>query len=116
MTSLELTKAVCTALSEKKGRDIVYLDVTDKTSLCNYFVVASGTSSTQVKALAENVEEKMEKLYDLAPTRLDGVRDGRWAVLDYGDVIVHVFNEEAREFYRLERLWDNGKNMVKFEA
>lgn len=115
MTSLELTTAICKALSEKRGREIVYLDVAEKTSLCNYFVIASGTSSTQVKALAENVEEKMEKLYDLAPTRLDGVRDGRWAVLDYGDVIVHIFSEEARDFYRLERLWDNGGNASKFE-
>lgn len=115
MTAKELALSICKVLSDKKGREVVYIDVTDKTSLCNFFVLASGTSSTQVKSLAESVEEQMEKQFDLAPTRLDGVRDGRWAVLDYGDVIVHVFSEEAREFYRLERLWDSGENLKKYE-
>ena len=96
MTAKELTLAICEALSEKKGKDIVYIDVEKKTSLCSYFVLASGSSSTQVKSLAENVEEKMEKNFDLAPTRLEGVHDGRWAVLDYGDVMVHVFSEDAQ--------------------
>lgn len=115
MTAKELALAICKVLSDKKGRDVVYIDVTEKTSLCDFFVLASGTSSTQVKSLAEIVEEQMEKQFDLDPTRLDGVRDGRWAVLDYGDVIVHVFSEEAREFYHMERLWDDGQNLKKFE-
>lgn len=115
MTSLELATAICKALSDKKGKDIVYIDVADKTSLCNYFVLASGNSSTQVKSLAETVEEQMEKQFELAPTRLDGVRDGRWAVLDYGDVMVHIFDLSAREFYNMERLWTDGKNLTKYE-
>ena len=115
MTAKELTLAICEALSEKKGKDIVYIDVEKTTSLCSYFVLASGSSSTQVKSLAENVEEKMEKNFDLAPTRLEGVHDGRWAVLDYGDVMVHVFSEDAREFYRLERLWEEDGNLSKYE-
>lgn len=115
MTAKELTLAICKALSDKKGNDLVYIDVEKKTSLCNYFVLVSGNSSTQVKSLAEHVEEQMEKLYDLAPTRLEGVHDGRWAVLDYGDVIVHIFSEEAREFYRLERLWEEDGNLTKYE-
>ncbi len=115
MTAKELTLAICKALSDKKGKDLVYIDVEKKTSLCNYFVLVSGNSSTQVKSLAEHVEEQMEKLYDLAPTRIEGVHDGRWAVLDYGDVMVHIFSEDAREFYRLERLWEENDNLTKYE-
>lgn len=115
MTAKELTEAICKALSDKKGKDIVYIDVENKTSLCSYFVLVSGSNSTQVKSLAEYVEEQMEKLYDLAPTRLEGVHDGRWGVLDYGDVMVHVFSEDAREFYCLERLWEDGGNLKKYE-
>ena len=114
MTSKELTLAICKVLSDKKGKDIVYIDVEHKTSLCDYFVLVSGNSSTQVKSLAEHVEEQMEKNFDLAPTRLEGVHDGRWAVLDYGDVMLHIFSEDAREFYRLERLWEDGENLTKF--
>ena len=114
MTSKELTLAICKVLSDKKGKDIVYIDVEQKTSLCDYFVLVSGNSSTQVKSLAEHVEEQMEKNFDLAPTRLEGVHDGRWAVLDYGDVMLHIFSEDAREFYRLERLCEDGENLTKF--
>ena len=115
MTAQELTTAICKVLSEKKGKEIVYIDVEKKTSLCSFFVLVSGTSSTQVKSLAESVEERMEKDFDLAPTRIEGVHDGRWAVLDYGDVMVHVFSEEAREFYRLERLWEEDGNLTRYE-
>lgn len=114
MESKEKCLAVCKILSDKKANDIVYINVESKSSLCDYFVVCSGRSSTQVKALSENLEEKLEKDYALSPTRRDGVRDGRWSVLDYGDVIVHIFNDEERDFYRLERLWEDGTNLTRF--
>ncbi|MBP5242358.1 MAG: ribosome silencing factor, partial [Clostridia bacterium] len=91
MLTKEVTLAICKVLSDKKGRDVVYLSVGAKTSLCDYFILASGTSSTHVRTLAENVEEQLEKQYGLVPSLLDGVHDGRWAVLDYGDVMVHIF-------------------------
>lgn len=115
MTSKEKVGLICKTLSSKKGRSIVYIDVEDKTSLCDYFVICSGTSSTQVKALAENLDEKLDKEYALTPRRQEGVREGRWAVLDYQDVIVHIFNDETRDFYCLERLWEDGKNLTKYE-
>lgn len=114
MESYELAKKACKALSDKKGEDIVILDVGDQTVVCSYFVIASGKSTTQVKALCENVEEELEKL-GLSPVRTEGVREGRWGVLDYGDVIVHVFNEESRLFYYLERLWDSGRNLEHYQ-
>ena len=114
MESYELAKKACKALSDKKGEDIVILNVGDQTVVCSYFVIASGKSTTQVRALCENVEEELEKL-GLQPVRTEGVREGRWGVLDYGDVIIHVFNEESRLFYYLERLWDSGQNLEHYE-
>lgn len=78
-------------------------------------IIRSGSSSTQIRALGEHVEEEIEKAYAVQPTRTEGVHDGRWAVIDYGDVIVHIFNDETRLFYHLERLWEDGGNLEKYE-
>ncbi len=115
MTSLEKTELICKILASKKARGIVYLAVEHKTSLCDYFVICGGSSKTQVKALAENLEEKLEKEHELIPRRTEGVREGRWAVLDYTDVIVHIFGDQERDFYNLERLWEDGGNLVRYE-
>ena len=114
MTSKEKALAICKLLSDKKGENIVYIDVHEKSSLCDYFVIAGGGSSTSVQALADHVEEKMEKEFGELPSRKDGGREGRWNVLDYGDVIVHIFNDEMRDFYNLERLWENGANLNRY--
>lgn len=115
MDSYELAKACAKALSEKKGSDIVLLNVSEQTLVCSYFVIASGKSTTQVRALGDNVEERIKKEFGLSPVRTEGLREGRWGVLDYGDVVVHVFNEESRLFYYLERLWDSGRNVERYE-
>ena len=115
MTSKEKTLLICNFLSSKKAKGIVYLGVENKTSLCDYFVIAGGSSKTHVKSLAENLDEKLEKEYGITPKRKDGIREGRWAVLDYSDVIVHIFGDEERDFYSLERLWEDGENLVHYE-
>ncbi|MDE6058495.1 MAG: ribosome silencing factor [Clostridia bacterium] len=115
MESYELAKLCAKALSEKKAQDIVILSVAEQTVVCSYFVIASGRSTTQVKALGDAVEEKLKKELELSPVRTEGFREGRWGVLDYGDVVVHVFHEESRLFYYLERLWDSGKNVERYE-
>lgn len=115
MTSKRKVEEICSRLSAKKAGNIVYIDVAEKTSLCDYFVICSGTSATQVKALAENLEEKLSKECEISPERVEGVRGGRWAVLDYRDVIVHIFNGETRDFYCLERLWEDGRNLTRYE-
>ena len=114
MTSKEKTLTICKILSSRKAENIVYIDVSDKSSLCDYFVIAGARSSTAVKALCENLEERFAK-DGIEPRRTEGVRDGRWGVVDYGDVIVHIFNDESRLFYHLERLWEEGDNVVRFE-
>lgn len=114
MESYELAKACCKALSDKKATDILIVDVRDQTIVCSYFVIATGKSTTQVHALGENIDEQIKKNFGLDPIRQEGFREGRWGVLDYGDVIVHVFNEESRLFYYLERLWDSGKNIERY--
>jgi len=115
MTSEKIASLACEALYAKKGNDIITLNVSEMTVQADYFVIASAQTSTQVRALAEHVEEEFSKL-GIEPTRREGFRDGRWAVLDYGDVIVHVFNDESRMFYCLERLWESGDNLTKYEG
>ena len=115
ITSKELAVAVCKALADKRGKDIVALYVREKTDLCDYFVIASGSNAPQIRAMGERVEELVEREYGVTPTRTEGVRDGRWAVVDYGDVIVHMFNDETRLFYHLERLWTDGGNLQRFD-
>ena len=114
MEGKELALAVCKALSDKKAHDIVTVDVADQTIMCSYFVIASGSSTTQVRALGDHVEEELEKK-GVNAIRKEGLREGRWGVLDYGDVIVHIFNDESRLFYYLERLWDSGKNVEHYK-
>ncbi len=115
ISSKELALAVCKALADKRGKDIIALYVREKTDLCDYFIIASGSSAPQIKAMGERVEELIEREYGVVPTRTEGVRDGRWAVVDYGDVIVHIFNDETRLFYHLERLWTDGENLQRFD-
>ena len=115
VSSKDLALTVCKALADKRGKDIVALYVREKTDLCDYFVIASGSNAPQIRAMGERVEELVEKELGLVPSRTEGVRDGRWAVVDYGDVIVHIFNDETRLFYHLERLWTDGGNLQKFD-
>lgn len=111
METEKLVKLICDVLVNKKAQDVVKINVTEKTSIADYFIVASGRSASQVKSLAEHVEEETEKQLGVSVKRREGMTEGRWVVLDYGDVIVHVFNDEQRLFYHLERLWGDGEKV-----
>ena len=111
---MELTELIIKALSDKKAKDIVKINVSGKTVIADYFIICDAQSSTQVKALCDYVEEEVEKC-GTSVLRREGVAEGRWAVLDFGEVIVHVFNSESREFYRIERLWTTEDNLEKIE-
>ncbi len=106
METAEKLKLIVDALEDKKGTDIVTIDVQERTSLCEYFVICSGRSAPQVKALCDNVEEKLKKL-GVPKLRVDGYSEGRWIAMDYGDIIVHIFQDQQRLFYHLERLWQD---------
>lgn len=107
MTSLETAELAVKALDGKKGLDIKLIKIDDVSSIADYFVIATGTSNTHVKALADEVEFKLDQ-NGISVSHIEGYRSDSWILLDYVDVIVHVFSEEAREYYDLERLWQDG--------
>ena len=111
MTPKDLALLAAKALDSKKGTDIKVMEVTDLTSLADYFVICTGSSTTQINALCDCVEEKLETEGGEKALRREGHRGGIWVLLDYGCVVIHVFNDEAREFYALERLWNDGKSV-----
>ncbi len=92
------------AAEEKKGYDILILDIHDLTIVSDYFMLISGSSTTNVKACAEHIQEKLAEA-GVDVIRAEGLQQGQWVLLDYGDVIIHVFLETERAFYNLERLW-----------
>ena len=103
-TPRELAEAVVSVLDAKKGRDIVLLHVEEQTSIADYFVLCTGTSRTQVKSLIDEVEYKMS-LSGIAPHHVEGIDSSGWMLIDFGSVIVHVFNRDSRSFYNLEKLY-----------
>ena len=114
MESNEKATIICNTLTAKKAYDVIKIDVKGKTILADYFIIASGKSSTQVKSLAEYCMEAIEKEGGQV-LRKEGLDDCRWAVVDFGDVILHIFNDETRLFYHLERLWADENNVEKIE-
>ena len=114
MDQREIAVIAAKALDAKRAKDIVVLKVEEMTVITDYMVIATGTSAPQVKALCEQVEDELGKV-DVFARRREGVNDGHWCVLDYGDVMVHVFHEQDREYYQLERLWADGTNEVQVD-
>lgn len=110
MTSFALTKDIVKILDQKKAEDIQVIKVNDLTIIADYFVIASTTNSTHVKALVDEVEYQLKEK-GIEPRQLEGYQYANWIVMDYGDVIVHVFHEETRKFYTLERLWSDGESV-----
>ena len=109
----QFANACAFLLDDKKGKNIVIVDLKDKSIVADYFVICSASSTTQVRALAEYVDDEMGKHgYNILHRDIDG----KWAALDYGCVIVHVFYNELREYYQIERLWDNGNNITVYEG
>ncbi len=110
MNSYEQSILTAKAISSKKGLDIKLIEIKDISSLADYMVIATGTSSTHVKAIADEVEYQLDN-NGISVSHIEGYRSNSWILLDYVDVIVHIFSDEAREFYNLERLWQDGKEI-----
>lgn len=104
MTEGTMIQTACDALLEKKAEDVVTLHVGTVSSICDYFVIASGSNKNQIQALCDNVEEAMSKAGFMMKNR-EGHANGGWILLDYYDIIIHIFTDEMRTFYDLERTW-----------
>ena len=107
-TPKELALLAARALSDKKGAQIQVLEIGDLTTLADYFVLATGSSNTQINALVDNVEKVLHEEAEEEPLHREGYRGGTWVLIDFGSLVVHVFTAEARKFYDLERLWQDG--------
>lgn len=110
-TSLEKAKNIVKILDSKKAKDIRLLNVHNNTVIADYFVLATGTSSTQVKSLADEISFQMRENYGVECTRSEGYSSASWIVLDYDSVIVHVFHSEARDYFKLEKLWADAEEI-----
>ena len=104
----QIIKAVYNALDDKKGIDIKVLDISEISVMADYFIIASGMNRNQVQALADNVEEKLHEV-KVHPRQIEGYQSANWVLMDFNDIIVHIFNEEDRLFYNLEKIWMDGK-------
>lgn len=102
--AIELVEAAARAASDKLATNIIAFDVSEQLAITDAFLVASGSNDRQVKAIVEEVEDKLREIGS-KPIRREGHRDGRWVLIDYGEIVVHIQHTEEREFYALERLW-----------
>lgn len=107
----DMAKIAYDALSDKKGEDIQIIEIKDISILADYLIIANGTNTSQVQALADNVENSLSKC-GYEPKAIEGIRNASWILMDYRDVIVHVFSKEDRLFYDLERIWRDGKKIT----
>jgi len=110
----ETTLEMARVLEGKKASDIVLIDVSDQTIIADCFIVCSGRSSTHIKTLADELTEEMAKK-GVSKLRMEGYRAGRWIVIDFGEILVHIFHNDERQFYDIERLWVSGDNSLAFE-
>ena len=108
MTAAELRQKIIGVLEDKKARGIVAIDVDNVTILADCFIICNGASTTHIRALADDVEKSLRDGCGLSCRHREGYNSARWVLLDYGDVIVHIFHEEDRKFYDIERLWSDG--------
>lgn len=107
--SQELAWKIAAAADDKKAADIVLLKVTDISYLADYFVIITGFSRTQLRAISESIEDQIEEQFNRLPIRVSGKKEGNWVVQDYQDVIVHIFLPEEREYYNLEAFWGHAE-------
>ena len=104
MTSKELAKLACDALDDKKALEIKVINIENVSTLADYFIIASGTNHNQVQAMADNVDETLGRA-GYEPKQIEGYQNANWILMDYRDIVIHIFDEENRLFYDLERIW-----------
>lgn len=107
MTSKELAKLACDALDDKKALEIKVINIENVSTLADYFIISSGTNHNQVQAMADNVDETLGRA-GYEPKQIEGYQNANWILMDYRDIVIHIFDEENRLFYDLERIWRDG--------
>ncbi|MDY4028160.1 MAG: ribosome silencing factor [Butyrivibrio crossotus] len=107
----KILDTIYNAIDEKKGGNTRILDISEITTISDYFVVTSGNNYNQVRAIADNVEEELLKKHGMKPERVEGYNNGEWILLDYIDYVIHIFDKEQRLFYDIERIWSDGKEI-----
>ena len=113
MDSKEIAKLAIAALEDKKAEDIKVIDISEVSVIADYFIIANGTNNSQIQALSDNVEEKLGKA-GVPLRQIEGYNNANWILLDFHDVIIHIFDKENRLFYDLERIWRDGKLVENF--
>ncbi|MEE8318580.1 MAG: ribosome silencing factor [Dehalococcoidales bacterium] len=111
---MEIARKAVTAASEKQASDIVLLNVRNVCTFADYFVICSGEADRQIRAIYEEIEHALKK-EGVKPHHREGTLDSGWLLLDYGDVIVHIFSAEEREYYRLDKLWDEAETVLRIQ-
>lgn len=107
-TGKEMAQLACKALEDKKGQDIKIIDIHEVSVIADYFIIASGSNQNQVQAMVDHVDEQLGRA-GYEAKQIEGTKNSSWILMDYGDLIIHIFDEENRLFYDLERIWRDGK-------
>lgn len=115
MESNELARLIMDAISDKKGEDIVMLDLQVVSPIADYFVIATGTNERQLNAISDNIREKVKEATQQIPNRQEGQGPTGWVLMDYGDVVVHLFSSQLRSYYELESLWADANVVVRMQ-
>lgn len=110
METLENVKAIVKAMEDKKAGRIFVIDISEISTIGDYFVICDGNNSNQIQAIADNIDEEMNKC-GISPRQIEGYNNANWILIDYSDIIVHIFDVESRDFYDLERIWRDGKKV-----
>jgi len=109
--SKDLAEKISIILDDKKAKNIKIIETTKQTIIADYFVIATGTSSTHIRSLGGEVEFQLKDKFNLEPSRISGQGSSDWVIIDYDSVLVHIFNNEARDYYKLEKLWGDGESI-----
>jgi ribosome-associated protein len=112
---IDLARIIVDLASDKKGENVVLMDMRQVSPVTDFFVIVSGTSDRQLNAIVDHIAEEVKKLYTIHPWRIEGASSGGWVLLDYGDVVVHAFLPEKRQYYDIEGLWREAPVMVRIQ-
>ncbi len=115
LDSKKLACIIARTLDDKLGKDITILNISNVSSLADYFVIVTGDSTPQVKALMDNTKDRIKELFSRTPMRMENDAKNRWNLLDYGDVVVHILHKEEREMYAIEKFWSNAFSIPEEE-